>query len=76
MNFIQGNKIRCPFFQVAHFVPFFTANLTTREMTDIDFIRFSALVFSTVLIGKTTDPVSEGTEMAVQLFNKLNEKEA
>ena len=45
-------------------------------MTDIDFIRLSALVFATRLIGKTTDPVSEGMEMAERLFNKLKEKEA
>lgn len=44
-------------------------------MTDIDFIRLSALVFATKLIGKTTDPVSEGTDMAERLFNKLKEKE-
>ena len=44
-------------------------------MTDIDFIRLSALVFATKLIGKTIDPISEGTEMAEGLFNKLNEKE-
>lgn len=45
------------------------------HMTDIDFIRLSALVFATRLIGLTTDPISEGTEMAERLFNKLKEKE-
>lgn len=45
------------------------------HMTDIDFIRLSALVFATRLIGQTTDPISEGTEMAERLFNKLKEKE-
>ena len=50
-------------------------SLYTTNMTDIDFIRLSALVFATRLIGKTTDPVSEGTEMAERLFNKLKEKE-
>ena len=45
------------------------------QMTDIDFIRLSALVFATRLIGRTTDPISEGTEMAERLFNKLKEKE-
>ena len=45
-------------------------------MVDIDFIRLSALVFATRLIGHTTDPVSEGIEMAERLFNKLKEKEA
>ena len=44
-------------------------------MTDIDFIRLSALVFATRLIGKTADPVSEGMDMAERLFNKLKEKE-
>ena len=44
-------------------------------MTDVDFIRLSALVFATKLIGHTTDPVSEGIDMAERLFNKLKEKE-
>ena len=44
-------------------------------MTDIDFIRLSALVFATKLIGISADPVSEGTEMAERLFNKIQEKE-
>ena len=45
------------------------------RMTEIDFIRISALVFATRLIGKTADPVSEGMEMAERLFNKLKQKE-
>ena len=44
-------------------------------MTDVDFIRLSALVFATRLIGHCVDPVNEGTEMAERLFNKLKEKE-
>jgi len=44
-------------------------------MTDIDFIRLSALVFATKLIGHTTDPVSEGVDMAERLFNELAKKE-
>jgi hypothetical protein len=44
-------------------------------MTDLDFIRLSALVFATRLIGTSDDPVGEGTEMAERLFNKLKEKE-
>jgi hypothetical protein len=44
-------------------------------MADIDFIRFSALVFATRLIGHTKDPVNEAVEMAERLFNKLKEKE-
>jgi hypothetical protein len=44
-------------------------------MTDIDYIRLSALVFAMQLMGKVADPVSEGVEMAERLFNKLNEKE-
>ena len=44
-------------------------------MTDVDFIRLSALVFATRLIGISADPVSEGTDMAERLFNKLKEKE-
>ena len=46
-----------------------------RNMTDVDFIRLSALVFATELIGKTTDPINEGVEMAERLFNTLNLKE-
>ena len=45
-------------------------------MADIDFIRLSALVFATRLIGKTTDPIGEAVEMAERLFNTLKEKEA
>lgn len=48
---------------------------TLIDMTDIDFIRLSALVFATKLIGQVTDPVSEGMDMAERLFNKLKEKE-
>jgi hypothetical protein len=44
-------------------------------MTDVDFIRLSALVFATRLIGSSIDPVGEGMEMAERLFNKLKEKE-
>lgn len=44
-------------------------------MADLDFIRISALVFAMKLIGKATDPVSEGVEMAERLFHKLREKE-
>ena len=44
-------------------------------MTDLDFIRLSALVLAIKLIGKTSDPITEGTEMAERLFNKLKEKE-
>ena len=44
-------------------------------MTDLDFIRLSALVFATKLIGKTIDPIGEGTEMAERLFNELKKKE-
>lgn len=44
-------------------------------MTDIDFIRLSALAFAIRLIGHTSDPVGEGTELAHKLFDKLKEKE-
>ena len=44
-------------------------------MTDIDFIRLSALVFATRLIGNTADPIREGIDMAERLFNKLNAKD-
>lgn len=47
----------------------------TLNMTDIDFIRLSALVFATRLIGHTDDPVSEGLEMAERMFNQLKQKE-
>jgi hypothetical protein len=44
-------------------------------MNDIDFIRLSALVLTTRLMGSTDDPVTEAVEMAESLFNRLNEKE-
>ena len=44
-------------------------------MTDIDFIRLSALVFATRLIGVADDPVSEGVEMAERLFGRLQERD-
>ena len=44
-------------------------------MTDVDFIRLSALVFAMKLIGKSHDPVNEAVEMAERLFHKLNQKE-
>ena len=44
-------------------------------MTDLDFVRFSALVFATKLIGISTDLIGEAVEMADRLFNKLKEKE-
>ena len=44
-------------------------------MSDVDFIRLSALVFATRLIGKAADPVSEAVDLAERLFNKLKEKE-
>ena len=44
-------------------------------MNDVDFIRLSALVFATRLIGKATDPISEGMRMAERLFETLKEKE-
>lgn len=44
-------------------------------MTDVDFIRLSALVFATKLIGHTADPIREGVEMAERLFNELKQKE-
>lgn len=49
--------------------------ITLLHMTDIDFIRLSALVFATKLIGKTVDPIREGLKMAERLFNKIQEKE-
>jgi hypothetical protein len=47
----------------------------TLKMTDVDFIRLSALVFATRLIGKTEYPISEAVDLAEELFNKLKEKE-
>ena len=44
-------------------------------MTDIDFIRLSTLVFVARLIGKVSDPVREGVEMAERMFDTLNQKE-
>lgn len=44
-------------------------------MTDLDFIRLSALVFATRLIGVAEDPVSEGVEMAEKLFGRLQDRE-
>ena len=49
--------------------------LIHHTMNDIDFIRLSALWFAIKLIGKSADPVSEGTDMAERLFNRLREKE-
>lgn len=43
-------------------------------MTDIDFIRLSALVFAARLADKTTDPVGDGVELAKQLFDKLKKE--
>ena len=60
---------------LAHYVPIQCRFITYFYMTDVDFIRLSALVFATKLIGHTTDPIREGTEMAERLFNKLKEKE-
>lgn len=45
-------------------------------MTDVDFIRLSALVFAARLIGHTTSPVEEGVEMAQRLFAELSKTEA
>lgn len=44
-------------------------------MTDIDFIRLSALLFAAKLIGKKDDPVADAVGMAEDLFNKLKAKE-
>ena len=44
-------------------------------MTDIDFIRFSALMFAYRLVGKSADPIKGGVDLAERLFNKLKEKE-
>ena len=44
-------------------------------MTDVDFIRLSALVFATRLIGHSVDPIGDSVDMAEKLFNKLKEKE-
>jgi hypothetical protein len=44
-------------------------------MADIDFIRLSALVFATRLIGSANDPIGEAVGMAEDLFNRLREKE-
>ena len=68
-NFEQSNQ------PMACFMSFFIMDLIRITMTDVDFIRLSALVFATRLIGIAQDPVSEGTEMAERLFDKLKEKE-
>lgn len=71
-----GNKIGLRFLSMAHYMPIKKQRrFKITQMTDIDFIRLSALVFATRLVGKTADPISEGTEMAERLFNKLKEKE-
>lgn len=44
-------------------------------MSDIDFIRLSALVFATRLIGMTADPVKDGIDMAERLFGELKQRE-
>lgn len=45
------------------------------HMTDIDFIRLSALVLMVKLIGKSDNPEEEAVEMAERLFNELSRKE-
>ena len=45
------------------------------HMTDIDFIRLSALVLATRLIGHSDNPIGEAVDLAEELFNKLKEKE-
>lgn len=45
------------------------------NMSDVDFIRLSALVFATRLIGMTADPVSEGIDMAERLFDELKQRD-
>lgn len=45
-------------------------------MTDIDFVRLAALVFTARLIGYSANPVEEATQMAGELIVKLKEKEA
>ena len=72
LSFINNTRIRFPFGTI-YALP--NVALTLEYMSDVDFIRLSALVFATRLIGKTADPISEGTEMAERLFNKLKEKE-
>lgn len=64
-----------PLLFVWHGICHIRSGETKVHMTDLDFIRLSALVFATRLIGRTADPVSEGMEMAERLFNKLKEKE-
>lgn len=44
-------------------------------MTDLDFIRLSALVFATRLIGEDPEPIGRAVDLAEELFNKLKEKE-
>lgn len=61
------------FFVLAHYMPI--QNRTINTMADIDFLRFSALVLATTLIGKSADPIREAVDMAEDLLNKLNEKE-
>lgn len=46
------------------------------HMSDVDFIRLSALVFATKLIGISADPVSDGLDMAERLFEKIQDKES
>ena len=45
-------------------------------MTDLDFIRISALMLTAALIGRSSDPARDGADMAERLFNILKEKEA
>ena len=59
---------------LAHYMPMSCRQVTV-HMTDLDFIRLSALVFATRLIGVAEDPVSEGVEMAERLFGRLQERE-
>ena len=44
-------------------------------MTDIDFKRMASLLFALKLIGKVTDPVDSGIELADRLLKQLQKEE-
>ena len=64
-----------PFFVLWHTICLCSVGINTYSMTDIDFIRIAALLFTFKLIGRSIDPVSKGTEMAEKLFDLIKEKE-
>ena len=69
----NNTRIRFPFGTI-YALP--NVALTLEYMSDVDFIRLSALVFATRLIGTSADPVKDGLDMAERLFKEIQDKES